>query len=46
MGLSGTAGTLEPGAQADLVAVESNPLADITNTRQIYGVWMSGNRIR
>lgn len=46
MGLSGTVGTLEPGARADLVAVESSPLADIGNTRQIYGVWMSGNRIR
>ena len=46
MGLAGTVGTLEPGAFADLVVVENSPLADIRNTREIYGVWMAGDRIR
>ena len=46
LGLSGTVGTLEPGARADLLAIESSPLADIRSTRQIHGVWMSRNRIR
>jgi imidazolonepropionase-like amidohydrolase len=46
MGLDGDVGNLEPGAWADLVALDGDPLEDIRNTRRIYGVWIAGNRIR
>ena len=46
MGLTGTVGTLVPGAMADLVVLEESPLTDILNTRGIHSVWTSGNRIR
>ncbi len=46
MGLEGVLGTVEPGVWADLVALEADPRDDITNTREIYGVWTAGNRIR
>ena len=32
--------------QADLLVWEESPLTDIMNTREIHGVWISGNRIR
>lgn len=31
-------GTIAPGARADLVLLDANPLADIRNTRRIRGV--------
>jgi len=46
IGLAGTVGSIEPGAWADLVALDASPLADITNTRLIHGVWIAGNRVR
>lgn len=46
MGLAGSVGTFQPGAYADLVVLNADPLADITNTREIESVWISGNRIR
>lgn len=46
MELDGTVGTLEVGAQADLLVLEESPLTDIMNTREIHSVWVSGNRIR
>ena len=46
MGLAGSVGTFEPGAYADLVVLNADPLADIRNTREIESVWISGNRIR
>ena len=46
MGLTGSVGTLETGAYADLVVLNADPLADIMNTREIDSVWISGNRIR
>ncbi len=46
MGLAGSVGTLETGAHADLVVLNADPLADITNTREIDSVWISGNRVR
>ncbi len=46
MGLAGSVGTLETGAYADLVVLNADPLADITNTREIDSVWISGNRVR
>lgn len=38
-------GTLEPGKLADFVVTTANPLDDITNTRTIESVWISGNRV-
>jgi imidazolonepropionase-like amidohydrolase len=46
IGLAGTVGTIEPGAWADLVALDASPLADIRNTRLIHGVWIAGNAVR
>lgn len=46
LGLTGRLGTLVPGAQADLLVLEADPLADVTNTRRIHSVWIAGNRLR
>ena len=44
------AGTIRPGAIADLVLIHGNPLTDITNTKKVEGVmvrgkWLSNNEI-
>jgi len=36
------AGTIKPGAVADLVLVNGNPLTDITNTKKVEGVMVRG----
>jgi imidazolonepropionase-like amidohydrolase len=46
IGLAGEVGTLEPGAWADLVALDASPVEDVRNTRRIHGVWIAGNRVR
>lgn len=38
-------GRIEPGLRADLVLLDADPLADITATRGIRGVWVAGTRI-
>ena len=38
-------GELKPGAWADFVALERNPLEDIRHTRRIAGVWIAGNAV-
>jgi imidazolonepropionase-like amidohydrolase len=38
-------GTLAPGAWADLLVLNQDPLKDIRNTRQIASVWIAGNAI-
>ena len=38
-------GTLEAGKLADFVVTPANPLDDITNTRTIESVWISGNEV-
>jgi imidazolonepropionase-like amidohydrolase len=38
-------GTLEPGKWADFVALDADPLADISNVRKIDSVWIAGNRV-
>jgi len=46
IGLGGVVGSITPGAWADFVALDANPLDDIMNTRTISGVWVAGNQIR
>jgi imidazolonepropionase-like amidohydrolase len=38
-------GTLEMGKWADFVALDANPLANISNVRKISSVWIAGNRV-
>ena len=38
-------GALTPGAWADFVVLDRNPLADVRNTRSIDSVWIAGNRV-
>jgi imidazolonepropionase-like amidohydrolase len=42
LGLSEKIGTLEPGKQADLVAVPGNPLTDIKVTQSVFFVMKDG----
>jgi imidazolonepropionase-like amidohydrolase len=39
---AGASGTITPGARADLVLLNANPLVDIRNTRKIEGVVLRG----
>lgn len=41
-GTEARTGTIVPGKRADLVLIDGNPLADITNTRKIAGVMLQG----
>ena len=45
LGLLDSFGTVEEGKAADLVLLEANPLADITNTQRIAAVVLRGNYI-
>jgi len=45
LGLSDSLGTVAAGKLADLVLLEADPLADITNTRRIAGVVVGGRWI-
>lgn len=38
-------GTIQPGKHADLLVLDADPLADITNTRSINSVWIAGRRV-
>jgi imidazolonepropionase-like amidohydrolase len=38
-------GTLEPGKWADMLVLDADPLADISNTRRISSVWIAGNKV-
>ncbi len=44
MGLDAEVGTIEVGKRADLVLLDADPLADVTNTRQIDAV-IAGGRV-
>ncbi|MBV8993044.1 MAG: amidohydrolase family protein [Pseudonocardiales bacterium] len=44
-GLTGRKGRLIPGADADLIAVTGNPLADIRAVHNVIGVIRSGQRV-
>jgi imidazolonepropionase-like amidohydrolase len=41
---AGQVGTLVPGAWADFVVLNANPLENIENTKQVHSVWMSGQQ--
>jgi hypothetical protein len=45
LGLQAQLGTVEPGKIANLVLLEADPLADISNTRRIAGVVLGGRLI-
>lgn len=42
VGLDDVSGTVSPGKQADLLVLDADPLADITNTRKIHAVIARG----
>lgn len=42
----GDRGSIAAGRRADFVLVDGDPLADITATRRIRGVWIAGERVR
>jgi imidazolonepropionase-like amidohydrolase len=46
MGLAGTVGTLAPGMEADLIAVDGDPLTDITALRRVVFVMKGGTVYR
>jgi imidazolonepropionase-like amidohydrolase len=45
MGEEGRSGTVRPGARADLVLLDANPLADVANVGRIHGVVVNGRWI-
>jgi imidazolonepropionase-like amidohydrolase len=45
MNVAGKLGTLQKGAWADLVVLDSNPATDIKNMRSINSVWIAGKKI-
>jgi imidazolonepropionase-like amidohydrolase len=45
MGVDGQVGSLQPGAWADLLVLDANPLQDIRNSRRIDSVWIAGRRL-
>jgi imidazolonepropionase-like amidohydrolase len=38
-------GLLEPGKQASLLILNSDPTSDIRNTRDIHSVYLNGQRV-
>jgi imidazolonepropionase-like amidohydrolase len=46
LGIADSVGTIAPGKVADLVLLDANPLADISNTRRIAAVVLHGRLLR
>ena len=42
LGIDSQVGTIEVGKRADLILLNANPLADVRNTREIFGVFVNG----
>lgn len=38
-------GVIEPGAKADLLLVEGDPLEDLTALERVVGVWRAGRSV-
>jgi imidazolonepropionase-like amidohydrolase len=45
MKIDGEVGTLEPGKWADFIALDANPLDNVSSVRRINSVWVAGNRV-
>ena len=45
MKLDAELGTIEPDKWADFIALNADPLVDISNVRNIDSVWIAGNRV-
>ena len=45
IGVAKQVGTLEPGAWADFVVLDGNPLDDIRKSRGITAVWVGGEPV-
>ena len=45
IGVAGLAGSLAEGRQADVVAVDGNPLDDLRALTRIRDVWLAGRRV-
>jgi len=46
MKLDAEVGTLEPDKWADFVALDADPLADVSNVKKIDSVWIAGNKVQ
>jgi imidazolonepropionase-like amidohydrolase len=45
MKIDGEVGTLTAGRWADFIALDANPLDNVSNVRKIHSVWIAGNRV-
>jgi imidazolonepropionase-like amidohydrolase len=46
LGIGGRTGRIEPGFEADVVFLDADPVADVTNAAKVYGVLSNGRFFR